>query len=141
MIDKPKPKRKKPHSNAQESLKHMRKIGYTCAVVERWNSHAHIRQDLFGGIDLLAIRFGETAGIQCSRSADLAAHRTKLLGEPRMRSWVEAGNKLLLHGWDLKGKDGTQKRWTLREEELRVGDFDAADAADPVRQTTKKESA
>lgn len=123
-----KKKRKKPHSNVQESLAHLRKLGYRCAIVEKWNPHARIRQDMFGGIDIVAIRFGETCGVQACRNADLAEHRTKLFEEPRMREWIEAGNRLLLHGWAMKGARGERKLWTLREQELRVGDFDAISA-------------
>lgn len=120
-------KRKKPHSNVKESLALLKKRGYACAIVEKWNPHAKIRQDLFGGIDVLAIRFGETMGVQCSRNDDLAAHRTKLLAEKRMRTWVEAGNRLVLHGWAMKGARGKRKLWEVREQELRVGDFDVLD--------------
>lgn len=124
-----KKKRKKPHSNVQESMAHLRKLGYRPWVVEKWNPHAKIRQDMYGGIDIVAIRFGETCGVQACRNADLAEHRTKLLEEPRMREWIEAGNRLLLHGWAMKGAKGARKLWEVREQELRTGDFDAADAA------------
>ena len=35
-------------SPMQRSLKHLRDAGWTCAIVEHWNLHAKIRQDLFG---------------------------------------------------------------------------------------------
>jgi hypothetical protein len=50
-------------SPTQRSLRHMRDLGYLVAVVEHWNPHARIRQDLFGWIDLLAIRDGETLAV------------------------------------------------------------------------------
>ena len=33
------------------TLKHLREQGYTAEVVERWNPHARIRQDLFGIVE------------------------------------------------------------------------------------------
>ena len=43
-------------SPTQLSLKKLREEGYIVAVVEHWNSFARIRQDLFGFIDLLALK-------------------------------------------------------------------------------------
>ena len=52
----------------QRSLKYLREQGYTVAIVERWNAFAKIRQDLFGFIDLLAIKPGETLAVQTTAS-------------------------------------------------------------------------
>jgi hypothetical protein len=42
-------------SPTQRSLAECRKRGLTVQVVERWNSHARVRVDLFGVIDLVAL--------------------------------------------------------------------------------------
>ena len=42
-------------SPTQRSLKLLRDEGYTAQVVERWNPHARVRQDLFGVIDTAAM--------------------------------------------------------------------------------------
>lgn len=42
-------------SPTQRTLAECRKRGYTAQVVEKWNPHARIRQDLFGVIDIVAI--------------------------------------------------------------------------------------
>jgi hypothetical protein len=42
-------------SPTQRSLAECRKRGYTAQVVEKWNSHAKVRVDLFGVIDIVAI--------------------------------------------------------------------------------------
>ena len=39
----------------QRTLAECRRRGWTAAVVEKWNPHARIRQDLFGCIDILAV--------------------------------------------------------------------------------------
>ena len=43
------------------TLAAMRREGWTVQVVERWNPHARIRQDLFGWADLLAVHPGDVA--------------------------------------------------------------------------------
>jgi len=94
------------------------------------------RRDLGGGIDL--VWFGASlgiVGIQACAASGLAAHRTKLLAEPRMREWIAAGGRLCIHSWGTlavvkkDGKKGKARRWTLREVELRLEDFAATEPA------------
>lgn len=77
------------------------------AVTEKWNQFARIRQDLFGLVDVLAVRRGETLAVQCtsddggnvsSRVNKIADHENT----PRLR---EAGWRLEVHGWK-KGRRG-----------------------------------
>lgn len=90
-------------SPTERTLRYLRKLGYTATVTERWNAFAKIRQDLFGFVDVLAVKPGETLGVQCT-SADHVAHRVAKIAEhentPRLR---EAGWTLHVHGW-AKGK-------------------------------------
>lgn len=122
-----------------------------------------VRIDLFGGIDIVAIgekvlgpmpelsfkpgfgamtaarpyvrRHGVT-GYQCcsDNGGAVEEHRQKLLNEPRLRLWVECGNRIIIHGWGLRAlprepgaKRGGKRRkvWTLREVELTLADFEA----------------
>lgn len=105
------------------TLKTLRDEGWTCAVVEHFNIWAKVRQDLFGGIDVLGVRPGETIGVQCcsggkgKTGGDQAKHVKKLLAEPRMKSWVEAGNRLECWSW-RKGAKG----WTCRVARLTLVD-------------------
>lgn len=94
----------------QRSLKYLRDQGYRVAVVEHWNPHARIRQDLFGVLDLLAIRGAETLGVQTTSGSNVSA-RVRKIGEsealPDMRA---AGWSVHVHGW-RKASNG---RWSLR---------------------------
>jgi hypothetical protein len=95
----------------QRSLAEMRKRGYRCAVVERWNPHARIRQDLFGVVDLLAIGNGETIAVQTTSGSNVAARVTKIAESGATPDMRDAGWKIVVHGW-RKGANG---RWALRE--------------------------
>ena len=60
-------------SPTQRSLAHLRALGYRVAIVERWNPFARIRQDLFGVLDLLAVKDGEILGVQVTSGSNVAA--------------------------------------------------------------------
>ena len=104
-------------SPTQRSLKLLRERGYTVQVVERWNSFAHIRQDLFGFIDLVAIRASErgVTAIQTTSGSNVAARMLKIRQEPRAGIWLAAGNRIVIHGWRKAGERGKVKRWECRE--------------------------
>lgn len=98
-------------SPTQRSLAVLREQGYTVAIVEHWNPFARIRQDLFGFIDLLALKDGETLAVQTTSYSNMSA-RVKKIAEHELVSVVRKANwKIVVHGWkkDSKGK------WVLRE--------------------------
>ena len=87
----------------QRTLEYLRGEGYTCAVVEHWNSWARIRQDLFGFIDILAIKKDETLAVQCTSTG--VAARVKKIQESEYLSKVrEAGWKIYVIGWSKNSK-------------------------------------
>jgi len=91
-------------SPTQRTLSRLRKDGWTCAVVEHWNPYAKVRQDLFGFIDVLAIRPGETLGVQSTTDAHIAERRKKA-AKGLLPEWLAAGNRFEVWGW-RKGKRG-----------------------------------
>lgn len=129
-------KRKKPAPLTAKTLVELRKRGWSAQVVERWMPHTHVKVDLFGVIDIVAIRpavgnlharaacgnpsgwcYGcaspaQIVGIQVTGSrnsnGNIATHRTKILAEPRAKEWVAAGGALELWGWRMVGH-----RWRL----------------------------
>lgn len=98
---KPKPRRKSA-SPTQLVLAALRKDGWLCAIVERWNQHAMIRQDLMGWCDLLAVRPGETLGVQASTADHAAERRAKVAAEPRAHVCVAAGWRVEVWGVDTR---------------------------------------
>lgn len=90
-------------SPTERSLKYLRDAGYTVAKAEHWNPFARRRVDLFGFIDLVAIRPGETLAVQTTSRSNVAARRRKILGLDAALTWLQAGNRIVVHGWDKTG--------------------------------------
>lgn len=95
----------------QRSLQKLRDEGYLATVTERWNSHARVRQDLFGFVDILALREGETLAIQTTTASNFAARRKKVLAHENLDAVISAGWQVVVHGW-RKNKAG---KWELNE--------------------------
>jgi hypothetical protein len=86
-------------SPTQRSLEKLRSEGYLCQIVERWNPHARIRQDLFGIGDILAIREGETLLVQTTSRGNVTARVTKIQESEHLDKILAAGWKITVHGW------------------------------------------
>lgn len=101
-------------SPTRRSLEHLRAAGYLVAVVEKWNPHAGIRQDLFGFIDLLAVRENEVLGVQACAGSSVSARVNKITDHPNLSAVRKAGIRIHVHGWRKRANG----RWTLREVDL-----------------------
>ncbi|MFM2193987.1 MAG: hypothetical protein RLZZ460_657 [Chloroflexota bacterium] len=89
----------------------METLGYTVAIVERWNPFAKIRQDLFGVLDLLCLGQNEVVGVQTTSGANVSARVRKIAeheNTPRIR---KAGIRILVHGW----RKNSAGKYVLRE--------------------------
>lgn len=129
----PSKKRKKSTSPTARTLAECRRRGWIAGVVERripFPKPQGTTIDLFGVIDVVAIAAPDDellghptiVGIQATASAAHHAHRRdKILSEPRMIAWLEAGARLELWSWSKRGR-GKAKRWTLRVERFEVRD-------------------
>ena len=100
------------------SLKHLRSLGWTAAIVERWNPYAKVRQDLFGIIDIVALRPRICLGVQTTIGAHHADRIAKAMAEPRLLPWLLAGCRFQVWSWAQRGPRGKRKLWTLRIEEI-----------------------
>lgn len=101
-------------SPTQRSIEYLRAKGFLVAVVEKYNHHAKVTQDLFGVIDILAIRKNETLAIQTTSASNLASRRKKLLSHENLPLIQAAGWQVKLHGW----RKNIKSKWVLREELL-----------------------
>lgn len=104
-------KRKKSKQPTQRSLEYLRKQGYRAEVVEKWIPHTRQRKDLFGFIDIVAIRDGETLAVQATAGSAVAARVSKIGDAEAIGDVRKAGWRIVVHGW-RKAANG---RWQLRE--------------------------
>jgi hypothetical protein len=101
-------------SPTARTLQFLRSAGITCQVVEKWNPHAKVRQDLFGCIDIIALINEKIVGIQVTSDSNHAARARKASEEPRVWEWVGAGGWFVVWSWGKKGERGKRKTWTMR---------------------------
>jgi len=106
-------------SPTQRSLKLLRDRGLTAGVTEKWNSHARLRQDLFGFIDIVAIdhKVGILA-VQTTSGPNVAARIQKIKELPAAREWLLCYGLIVVHGWRKVGARGKRKLWECREVQL-----------------------
>ena len=110
------------------SLAECRRRGWVAQVVERWNPHARVRNDLFGVLDIVALIppeltpqgeiLGSTQliGIQACAGSSHAARIAKVRAEPRLKLWLDTGARAEVWSWSKRGKRSERKLWRLREE-------------------------
>ena len=91
-------------SPTQRSLAFLRGRGYRVAICEHWNHYAQKRQDLWGIIDLLAIKPGEVLGVQVTSYSNVSKHLTKIAESEAAPDIRAAGIKIEVHGWHKNGK-------------------------------------
>lgn len=113
-------------SPTQRSKAALQKAGWTVAIVERWNPHARIRQDLFGFADLLAIKAGEAPLlVQVTSGAHVNDRKAKILDLETPLTALQSGMRIEVHGWrKLKVKRGGKAmKWEPRVIEITAQDF------------------
>lgn len=88
----------------------LRERGYRVAVVEKWNPHARIRQDLFGFIDLIALKDDETLAVQATSDDNVSKRIDKINDSDALADVRKAGWSIHVHGWKKR-----KNRWCCRE--------------------------
>jgi hypothetical protein len=96
-------------SPTQLTLKKLREEGYLCQVVEHWNPFARIRQDLFGFIDVLALKENEVLGVQATSYSNVSARVNKIAEHENISAVRKAGIRVQVWGWRK-----VNNRWTVR---------------------------
>ncbi len=104
-------------SPTQRTKKLLQDLGWTVAVVEKWNKFAMVRQDLYGFIDLLAINDEDTLGVQATASG-VANRLEKSKAQPHFKLWLKGNRRFIVIGWTLKGKRGKRKTYQPRVVEV-----------------------
>lgn len=90
----------------------LRREGYFCKIVERWNPYAKVRIDLWGA-DILSFRLGHPVLlIQCTTQSNAAARIHKVCAIPEVKCWVQNGGSFQVWGW-RKLKKGKRHLWEV----------------------------
>lgn len=100
----------------QKTLAYLRRQGYVCAIVEKYNHHLRVRQDLFHFIDVLGVGPLGTIAVQTTAKSGFPNRWGKITGktvpkdkkeEDRMLAirtnvlaCLSANWVLEVHGWD-----------------------------------------
>lgn len=106
-----------PKTPTTRSNEYARKRGWTSAVVEKWNPHVKIRQDLFGFGDILVIDDQQGSLIvQATSGSHVAARMTKIEENDVARVWLAADNRIEVWGWRKTKvkRGGKAMRWNVR---------------------------
>jgi carbonic anhydrase len=98
-------------SPLQRSKKMLESDGWLVAITEHWNHFARVRQDLFGFVDLLALRGKETLAVQVTSASNIMARVHKITESENLRAVRDAGWGVHIHGWK---KDTKTKKWVCR---------------------------
>lgn len=113
----------------QRSKQYLENLGWHVWITETWNSWAHVRQDLYGLHDLVAVRH-DAKGVwgvnACEDEGAVSDHIKKYINgfvhpkkgqqppNPHLPVWLSAGNRFSIFGWGKRGERGKRKLWTLR---------------------------
>lgn len=118
----------------ERSLRKLRADGWLCDKTEHWNPWSRTRRDLFGFIDILAIRGNEMLAVQATSGSNVASRLAKIRGLQASTLWLESPNrKIVVHGWARKGPRGKRKKWECREEWVFWADTKGITVKDSMR--------
>jgi len=121
-------------SPTARSLAHARKMGWLAGVVEKWNPHARIRQDLLGFIDLIVLdSLAGTLAVQATSASNVSSRVAKIKASENAARWLAEGNRVQVWGWKRIPK-GKSCRYELRVVEIAAADFPAQETI-PVEES------
>lgn len=111
-----------PYSRSKQALE---KEGYLVARTEHWNGFARIRQDLYGIIDMVAIKEGHPGvlGVQTTSGDHVMDHFKKALANKALPVWLKTGNRFEIHGWRKILGEGSRPTWQCRNVVLNESHF------------------
>ena len=92
------------------SVEHLRALGWTVGVVEQRIPHTNITRDLYGFIDVVAIRGGETMAVQVTSGSNVSARVRKIAESEHVAAVRDAGWSIVVHGW----RKNAAGAWLLR---------------------------
>lgn len=121
-------KRRKPAQLTAKSANWLKDRGWVVGNVEKWIPKTRKRKDLFGFIDLIAVRGDDVLGVQVTSSSNAAARMTKAKKQPEYPVWMRAAG-FVVHGWKRPCK--TRRTWEVREIYPGMPDFTEDQPCEP----------
>lgn len=91
-------------------------------MVEKWIPRTAIRKDLYGFIDILAIRSGEVKAIQATSYSNVPSRVTKIRASPALDEVLACRWQIEVWGWRKKGRF-----WVPRVVEVTGGEAELAE--------------
>jgi hypothetical protein len=86
------------------SLELLRREGWKAENVEQWIPRGKTRRDLFGVIDIIAIRGVETMGVQTTTTTNVSHRVEKINASEYLEAMRAAGWRIVVHGWYPDGR-------------------------------------
>lgn len=111
------PKKKKANHN-KRSRAFWELQGYRYSRVETYDARFKRSKDLLGAFDSLILGKGETIGCQECSKASISARKSKMKKEPKVKDWLDSGNRAVILAWSKPGA-----RWVPTLIELTKEDF------------------
>jgi len=107
-------------SPTHNSLTMLRGEGWIAEVVERWIPGMNIRKDLFGFVDILALKDGQTLAVQTTSDSNVSARVKKITESELLPELRKAGWLIHVHGWRKAAKirGGKTEVWKQRVVDL-----------------------
>ncbi len=102
-------------SPTQRSLKKLRDEGWLVGISSWRVPHCNVTKDLFGFIDMVAMKDGITLAVQTTSGPNVSARIRKILKLASAVEWVkDPAHKIIVHGWRKVGPAGSVKEWDCR---------------------------
>lgn len=115
-------------SPTQRTMSELKKMGRHAAIVERWDSYAKCRRDMWGFIDIIVLDKSRGVGAIQSCGNSFSAHWHKITEEKaqEVTDWLETpGTFLELWSWRklVKKRGGKAMIWQPRIQEITLKDI------------------
>ena len=96
----------------QRSTARLRDLGYHVEVVEQTikTPRMTFKRDLWGFVDLLAVRENEVLAVQVTSASNVSARVRKITDSPLLAPVRAAMVRIEVHGW----RKTTEGKWTCR---------------------------
>lgn len=113
-------------SPTARTLKKLRDDGWMAGVVEKRNPVTKILNDYLGCIDIIAVRTGETIGVQATSVSNQTSRVKKTKATPGAAAWLAAGNRLEIWGWGKRKvkRGGKAYKWSVTVTPLAIAQLD-----------------